>query len=108
MTRFQALELSLQVIRSLGTPLRKIRAQDPRLAEQLRAAASSVTLNLAEGRKRTGRDRLHHWRIAAGSAEETLSCLRVAEAWGYIAAVDVERPLRLLDRVLAILWRLTN
>jgi four helix bundle protein len=88
--------------------LRKIRAQDPRLAEQLRAAASSVTLNLGEGRRRTGRDRLHHWRIAAGSAEETLTCLRVAEAWGYLAASDLEKPLRLVDRVLAMLWRLTN
>jgi four helix bundle protein len=108
MTRFQALDLSLQVIRNLGQPLRKTRAQDRRLAEQLQAAASSVALNLGEGRRRTGKDRLHHWRVAAGSAEETLTCLRVAEAWGYLGPSDMEKALRLLDRVLAILWRLTN
>jgi hypothetical protein len=33
---------------------------------------------------------------------------RRAEAWGYLTPSDVEQPLRLLDRVLAILWRLTN
>ena len=108
MTRVQALELRLQLFRSLGEPVRKIRAHDRRLAEQLRAAASSVALNLGEGRRRTGMDRLHHWRVAAGSAEETLTCLRVAEAWGYLAPRDVEKALRLLDRVLAMLWRLTN
>ena len=72
MTRFQALELSIQAIRSLRQPLAKLREQDPKLADQLQRAASSVALNLSEGRRRTGKDRRHHFRIAAGSADETL------------------------------------
>lgn len=33
-------------------------------------AQAAIVMNLSEGRKRVGRDRLHLWRIADGSAEE--------------------------------------
>ena len=105
---FEALEISLEAIRSLRSPLRRIRAQDPRLYQQIRSAASSVTLNLAEGSRRSGKDRLHLWRIAAGSAEEVRAALRAAEAWGDLDVPAVAPTLALLDRVLAMLWRLTH
>ena len=105
---FEALEISLEAIRSLRSPLRRIRAQDPRLYQQIRSAASSVTLNLAEGSRRKGKDRLHLWRVAAGSAEEVRAALRAAEAWGDLEAPAVAPTLALLDRVLAMLWRLTH
>ena len=45
---------------------------------------------------------------AAGSASETRSSLRVAEAWGYITE-DSRLPVdELLDRIVAMLWRLTH
>ncbi len=78
------------------------------LVKQLRRAASSVALNLSEGRKRRGGDRLHLWRIASGSAEETRICLHLAEAWGYVQAGEVSESLKLLDQILAICWRLTE
>lgn len=108
MTNFQALEISLQVIRSLREPVRRIRQCDPKLAEQIRNASSSVALNLSEGRRRAGKDRVYHWRVAGGSADETLTALRVAEAWGYIEVKELKVPLELLDRALAMLWRLTS
>jgi four helix bundle protein len=70
--------------------------------------ASRVPLNLAEGRRRVGKDRLHHFRIAAGSAAEVRVALLVARAWGDLEARDVEEALLLLDRLLAMLWRLTH
>ena len=106
--RFQAVELSLKVIRALREPVRILRQVDPKLADQIKRAASSVSLNLSEGRRRTGKDRLHHWRIAAGSANETLTALRVAEEWGDLKATSVAEALKLLDELLAILWTLTN
>jgi hypothetical protein len=51
---------------------------------------------------------MHLFRIAAGSADETRTHLRVAEAWGYLSASEIEVPLRLADRQLAILWKLTH
>jgi hypothetical protein len=52
--------------------------------------------------------RLHHWRVAAGSADEVRTALRVAVAWGDFDEPDAADALGLLDRVLAMLWRLTH
>ena len=49
-----------------------------------------------------------HWRIAAGSADEVRAALLFAEALGDIAAADTAEALQLLDRVLAMLWKMTN
>ena len=106
--RFEALELSIAAIQSLRSPLERLRTKDGDLYRQIRASASSVPLNLAEGRRRVGKDWLQHWRIAAGSAEELRTALRVALAWGDLEESDVEKTLELIDRVLAMLWRLTN
>ncbi len=106
--KFQALELSIDVIRSSHKAYARIKANDPDLARQLRKALSSVSLNLSEGARRVGRDRKHLWRVAAGSGAEARTCFRVAEAWGDVAPKDVSKPLELLDRVLAMTWKLTN
>jgi four helix bundle protein len=108
MTNFHALELSLQAVRSLRDHLARIRSADPDLARQMRRALVSVALNLSEGRRRSGRDRRHHFRIALGSLDETHTSLRVAEALGYLNLRAIQEPLTLLDRLAAILWRLTH
>jgi four helix bundle protein len=105
---FDALEVSLDLVRSLRRPLARIRVRDRSLSEQIRRAASSIPLNLAEGRRRLGGDRAHSWRIAAGSAEELRAALRVALAWGDVEDEDVSNALELIDRVLAMLWRMTR
>ena len=103
-----ALEVSLDVIRTLRAPLAAIRVCDPKLYDQIRRAVSSVALNIAEGQGRLGRDRRHFWRIAAGSANEVRTALRVAMAWGDLTPESVEPTLTLLDRVAAMLWRMTR
>jgi four helix bundle protein len=105
---FDALEVSLDLVRSLRRPLERLRSRDRSLCDQVRRAASSVPMNLAEGRRRSGGDRLHHFRIAAGSAEELRTALRVALAWGDLQPAEVSEALRLLDRILAMTWRLTH
>ena len=62
---FDALNVALALISLLRRILAKIAAKDPDLARQIRKAASSIPLNLAEGRERAGRDRVHHYRIGA-------------------------------------------
>ena len=103
---FEAYEIALAMVAELGPVVKRLAQMDRGLADQVRRAASSVPLNLAEGARRTGRDRLHCYRIAAGSAAEVRAALRVAQAWGEL--VPCVAALGLLDRVLAMLWRLTH
>ena len=108
MDRFRALEISLETIRGLREPVAVIRRRSERLAVQVEMAATSVALNLAEGSRRAGKDRLHHFRIAAGSAAEVRCGLRVAEAWGYLDEESIAGSLERLDALLAILWSLSG
>jgi four helix bundle protein len=98
---FDVQDLALECIRLLRVPLERIRLHDPALADQLRRAASSVALNIAEGRWRTGKDKTNRFRIAAGSASEARACLQICEAWGLVSAELVSKPLEVIDRLLA-------
>jgi four helix bundle protein len=105
---FDALTIALELIAALREPLTTIRRADRDLAEQLRRAASSVALNISEARRREGRDRSHLFRVAAGSAAEARAALDVACAWGYVDNAAMARARSLMDRELAMLWRLTH
>ncbi|MEM9489505.1 MAG: four helix bundle protein [Myxococcota bacterium] len=107
-TGFDVFDVSLELIRTVRGPIEVIRSHDATLSTQLRKAAASVPANIREGNRRQGRDRLHLWTIAAGSADEVQSHLLVAQAWGYIDDTALQVPLQLVDRVLAMLWRLTH
>ena len=105
---FEALEISIQAVAAMRAPVEKLRTRNAGLYKQIVEAGSSLPMNLSEGRRRIGMDRLHHFRIAASSAEESHTGLRVAVAWGQLEAREVEPALELLDRVLRIIWRLTH
>ncbi|MCB9897280.1 MAG: four helix bundle protein [Planctomycetes bacterium] len=106
--RFDCLEAAYQLIVDLRQPLIRIRRCDGRLHTQLRTAAASIALNLAEGRGRDGRDRRHHWRIAHGSAEEVGAILRVAESFGDLSRDECLAAHETLTRILQMLWRMTH
>ena len=103
-----AYEVALETIGALRAPVSVLEKTDRGLADQIRRAASSVVLNLQEGRGRMGKDRRQCWRIAAGSAREVRAALEVARAWGHVGADVVGPALALLDRELAMLWRMTE
>ena len=103
---FHVYGAALGLVAGLRPVLDGLMKSDRALADQLRRAASSVVLNIAEGNRRAGRDRLQFFRIAAGSAAEVRAALEVARAWGMVEATpeaDTE-----LDRVLAMLWKLAH
>ena len=106
--RFRCFTHSLSIIRALRPLLGSIKRHDASLVKQVRSAASSVSLNLAESRGRRGKDALHFQRIALGSAEETTACLLVAEAWGYVDNDDIAECLALLGHLQAMLGKLTR
>ena len=105
---FDALEVAIQLCTSLRAPLEKLRKHDPDLADQARRAANGVALQLSEARRRIGKDQLNRYRMAAGSADELQTALRLAQAWGYLDATILAECLALLDRELAMCWKLTR
>jgi four helix bundle protein len=105
---FDVYDRSLELITQLAAPAAALGRGDRDLANQLRRAASSIVLNIAEGRRREGKDQRYHFRVAAGSAEETRACLHAAAAWGHLDGASTAAPLATLDRVAAMLYRLTR
>jgi four helix bundle protein len=85
-----------------------IERSDRDLADQLRRAASSVVLNLAEGQRSAKGNRHKHYAIAHGSANEVKAGLRLAVALRLVEPEAAERALKVLDRQLRLLWKLTH
>jgi four helix bundle protein len=104
--RFLALDLAIEAIAALRSTVARIRQHDRDLGEQLRRSLSSVALNLAEGNHSQGGIRLTRFASAAGSNAESRAALRVAVAWGYVGAQDIEAGDALLDRVAGMLYGL--
>ncbi len=88
--------------------VKRVPAPVKSLADQVIRSASSVPANIAEGHGRTGRDRLHHWRIAYGSAKEVDCHLRLLVHAGAIDSTRASASLQLFDQVRAMTWRLLN
>jgi len=103
---FIAYEVSLDVIKSLRAVMPQIEPNDRELADQIKRAASSVALNLAEGQRLTKGNKPKHYAIAHGSANEVRAAIHTAIAWGWIE--DASKQLAALDRLLALLWRLNH
>jgi four helix bundle protein len=78
------------------------------LEDQLRRAASSIGLNVAEAAFSDPGNRRARLFTAAGSAGETRHALRQAIAWRLVAARDAEIALKLTERIVAMLWRMTR
>ena len=94
----------LDAMRARRAMIGAIEKRDPDLGRQLRRAASSVVLNIAEGSGSFGRVRTVRYRTALGSARETLACLRVGEALGYVEPVPTALTQQ-IDRVIGTLVR---
>src|SRR5262245_1936869 len=80
----------LDTLRALRPLLARLEHHDADLARQMRRATSSVALNVAEGSYSRGKNRIVRYHSALDSMRETIACVEVAEALGYIAAVDGE------------------
>ncbi len=104
----QVHELALSIIEALAPLMPLIQRHDRALAVQLRTAASSTVLNIAESEHSDPGNRRARLFPASGSANESRSALRVAIAWGYIRRERAADVLERMDHVVAILWNLTH
>ena len=83
----------------------RIRTHDPNLASQLRRAAQSVALNMAEGMASRDGNRRKAYGVALREARECVAAVDVAQRWGYVgeAGGAIDR----MDKIVATLMRLT-
>ncbi len=103
---FIAHDVALRAAAQVFDLLRSVPPDCRDLADQARRAAASVSLNLAEGAGRAGKDRVYHFRVAYGSVKEAESALTLLVA---VAPVDVgkaQASLRILDRLGGLIWGL--
>jgi four helix bundle protein len=97
----KAAAAAISIVKRVPAPLKSI-------ADQVVRSASSVPANLAEGHGRSGRDRIHHWRIAYASAKEVDTHLRLLIGVGAVGVNRAQDSIKLFDEVRAITWRLLS
>ncbi len=97
----------IELVRDVRPLVEQIETYDRDQARQLRRSATSIALNLAEGEGSRGGTRRARYDSALGSARETVANLQVAEAMGYVGALDAGLMDR-FDRVMATLFKLTR
>ncbi len=97
----------LETLSALKPVLVQVARADTDLARQLRRASASVALNLAEGMYSRGKNRGARYHSALGSARETLACVEVATALGYVRGGQADVSAK-LNRVIGTLVKLVG
>ena len=103
LARFDAYAVAIRFYREVVPALRDLRGN---AVDHLLAAAESVVLNVAEGHPAIGAERARKFRIAAGEAAECQAALDLLEVQGALAPARLAQLRALLDRELAMLFRL--
>jgi len=98
--------IAMDGVRRVGPIAKAIARVDRDLARQLRRAATSVALNIAEGETAIGGNRRARFDTAIGSARESIACLEAAEALRYVRASATVGAIDRFDHVIATLTRL--
>ena len=98
---------TIAIARCAGLAAKVIAQHDGDLARQLKRAATSVPLNVAEGSGVQGGHRRQRYLTALGSARETMACFDIAVALEYLAPLDAVARDR-LDKVIATLVKVSR
>ena len=103
---FQRLDVYKAAIGFLGLTsnlLNKMPRGNSELSDQLRRAALSVPLNIAEGTGKFSRDAVRFYSIARGSALECAAILDVLETMAVMERAALKDARDLLERVVSML-----
>jgi four helix bundle protein len=100
-------DVILGVVGELGPVMEAVGRKDPDLGRQMRRAASSVALNTAEGMYSGGRNKGARYQTALGSMRETLACVEVGVALGYVEGLDAGLEDR-IGKIIGTLVRLVG
>lgn len=97
---------SLELIRLSARVIAGLPRGHAHLADQLRRASSSITLNFAEGcGKSSARDRRRYFHSARGSANEVVAILDVAAAFNALEPQLRDETADIADHLAAMLSR---
>ena len=97
----------LETVAFLKPEMDLIARRDSNLADQMRRAAASMALNTSEGAYSRGRNVQARFHTALGSARETLACIEVGVALGYVPAVRDDVNAR-MNQILGTLTKLSR
>ena len=100
--------LALEMVASVYRLADVVGRRDRDLARQMRRAAASVVLNMAEGMYSQGGRKVSRYFDSMGSARETVACLHVCVATRQLAQMKVDADLARLDRIIGGLYRLCH
>ena len=98
--------VAVEMCRDAAIVAKLIEKHDRDLACQLRRAATSVVLNIAEGSGSFGGNRKQRYHSAMGSAYEVRACYDSAEAMRYVGAIDRDvrgRPVLVVNTLIKVL-----
>ena len=97
--------VSIELVRDVQPLVRRLRATDRALADQLDRASTAVALHLAEADGLRGGMRRHRHQTALGEAREVSACLDVSEAKGQLVHDSARQR---LDHIIGVLVKLTR
>ena len=97
----------LETVGMLTGEMELIGRRDPDLENQMRRAAASMALNTSESSYSRGRNAQARFHTALGSARETLACVEVGVALGYLPGVRAD-VLQRMQHILGTLTKLTR
>ena len=86
----------------------RVAKHDSELHSQLHRALTRCVLALGEGARREGGNRRLAFRRASGEANEALTALRLAAAWGYFDDAALAAGIDRLDHLVALTVRLAR
>ena len=98
--------LTLELITLCRPFAERLRRFNRRLGAQLTESLSSTLQNLAEGMRRTAKDRAHLLTVVLGSCDEVRALLEGAVAFGVLAHAEQQQADALADRICAMTYRL--
>jgi len=101
-------QLALEMVASVYRLAEVVQRRDKDVANQMRRAAVSVVLNMAEGMYSQGGRKVARYFDSMGSARETTACLEVCVATRLLSQAQVAADLVRLDVIIAGLYRLCH
>jgi len=105
--KLEVYQKSVEFLRHVVTIIRLLPAGNSDIINQLRRAAMSISLNIAEGAGKTGiSDKKRYYGIARGSALECAAIFDLLKAWNLLDENILNDPTNLLSSLAAMLSKL--